>query len=280
MEVLERLAIEAQNFTAAQVNVTALLGETQALLEPLCAAAGVPEDSCTLRHAAVATICGAGIVWAVAGHALLGAQTGSSKRKASSESDDEGSGSGKPAWRPSRPPERYVDSSEEDEAEEEQEEQEGEEEREEEGENESADSGKNDRATEEGGERETEEGLLERRQLMVESRPARMAEAIDELESLHDSDDILAICDVMRKHAGKPADCRPAWLKLQARLRVLVAAQPEAEAEAESGEAEGGEAASTESAALAKATAEEPSSSSTVTVEQNPAHDPDTDGSS
>ena len=35
MEVLERLAIEAQNFTAAQVNVTALLGETQALLEPL-----------------------------------------------------------------------------------------------------------------------------------------------------------------------------------------------------------------------------------------------------
>jgi hypothetical protein len=255
MEHLERLGLgavaHAQNFTV-KVNVTALLAETQALLEPLCDAAGVQQSSCSLQHATVAVCCGAGVVWAVAGHVLLDRPASSSKRKASSESDEEGARSEKPAWRPSRPPERYVDSSEEEEHEQDEEGQDG---------------GKKARqVAAENGEAETEEGLLERRRLMVESRPARMAEAIAELECLRDSDDVPVICDALRKHAGKPADCRPAWLRLQARLRMLVAAESPAQPEA------GGEATAAEPAATQSSVVTVPSGS--VTVEENPAHDP------
>jgi hypothetical protein len=45
--------------------------------------------------------------------------------------------------------------------------------------------------------------------------------AIDELGGLLASDDVAKISDALRKHDGKPGDCRPAWLALQGRLKIL-----------------------------------------------------------
>jgi hypothetical protein len=183
-------------------NLTALLDEAQAHLEPLCEAAGVPQPSCTLHHALLALVAGVLILR----YSLRSPAAAPAKRKTSSESDDEAeAAAAKLLHRPSRPPERYVDSETDDE----------EEHSEAAGGEAAADGG-------DGEEKETEEGLRERRRAITDGRAARMKEAIDELTALHCSDNVAEICDALRKHAGKPADCRPAWLQLQKRLRTLV----------------------------------------------------------
>ena len=77
----------------------------------------------------------------------------------------------------------------------------------------------------------SEESLRERRQAIAEGRAARIKEAVDELSALTGSGDIDAVSAALRKHAGKPAECRAAWSALQKHLRTLLAAQ-KAEAEA------------------------------------------------
>jgi hypothetical protein len=203
----------AQNLTLSlPLNFTAVVEEAQARLDPVCEAAGVPSVNCTLQNAALAIGIGAVLIL----QTLRGPdeEPGKKRKKKSSESDDESEAAqaaaaeGKSLLRPSRPPERFVDSSDEETTEQEN------------GATEAA--VKNKEEEEDDEEEETEEGLLERRQAIVDGRPARMKAAIDELTALNSSDDVAQICDALRKHAGKPADCRPAWLALQARLRTLV----------------------------------------------------------
>jgi hypothetical protein len=196
-----------QNLTLPVLNFTVVLEEAQARLDPVCEAAGVPSQNCTLQNAALAIGIGAVLLL----QTLRGAdeERGEKERKkTSSESDDESEAAqaaaadGKSLLRPSRPPERFVDSSDDEVTEQEN------------GETVAVENNEEDD--------ETEEGLLERRKAIVNGRAARMKAAIDELTALNSSDDVAQICDVLRKHAGKPADCRPAWLALQARLRTLV----------------------------------------------------------
>ena len=203
------------------LNLTAVLAEAQAKLDPVCEAAGLASQGCTLQNAALAIGLGAVLLL----RALRGADEESTKKKkkTSSESDDEreaarsAAAAGKPVLRPSRPPERYADSSEDEES--------GDAEaaaknaEQEDIEAEAPAEGEDAEAEEDD---ETEEGLLQRRKIIMEGRPARMKAAIDELTALSGSDNVAQICDALRKHAGKPADCRPAWLALQARLRTLV----------------------------------------------------------
>lgn len=204
----------AQNMSLSlPLNFTAVLQEAQARLDPVCEAVGVPSQNCTLQNTALAI--GLGIVLLL--QTLRGpAEEEPSKRKTSSESDDESEAAqtamaaGKALQRPSRPPERYTTSSD-DEAEEEGS---G-------GAEQAAGSDKDEQGQEQDEDDETEEGLKERRRAIIEGRQARMKAAIDELTALHSSDDVAKICDALRKHAGKPADCRPAWLALQKRLRAL-----------------------------------------------------------
>jgi len=227
--VMEELV---QNLSlSVPLNLTAVLAEAQAQLDPVCEAAGLANQGCTLQNAALAI--GLGAVFLL--RAFVPAAHGDDgepgkKKKTSSESDDEreaarsAAAAGKPELRPSRPPERYADSSEDEGTNEESGNVEAAAKNDEQEDGEVDAEAEAEVGVEEEGEQddETEEGLSQRRKLIMEGRPARMKAAIDELTALSGSDDVAQICDALRKHAGKPADCRPAWLALQARLRTLV----------------------------------------------------------
>ena len=178
----------------------------QPYMRPACDAVGVDEGSCTLDQLAI--VLGLAIV-AVAVYTGAFRSGKAGRKRTSSASDDEGerrSSKQHPAHRASRPPERYTDSDDDE-----------------------SGSGASGGAAEE--KPETEESLRERRQAIAEGRAARIKEAVDELSALTGSGDIDAVSAALRKHAGKPAECRAAWSALQKHLRTLLAAQ-KAEAEA------------------------------------------------